>query len=303
MAYKVLICDQLPAYAAKRFEDAGFEVTTKTGMDSDELLATLPGYHAAIIRSATKVREPHIDAAIDTLKVVIRGGVGIDNIDHEYARSKGVSIRNTPAATSNSVAELALGLMLSLARHIVKGTTTLKNGDWAKKKLKGTEIAGKTLGLIGVGRIGACLAEKCMALGMSVVAYDKYVKESPMEGITMMELDDVLAKADYISLHIPFDKKVGATIGADQFAKMKDGVYLVNCARGGTVDEDAMLAALDSGKLAGAGLDVFVGEPEPRADVVGHEKVICTPHIGASAVEGQDRIVDIVEEILKEELV
>lgn len=302
MAYKVLICDQLPDYAPMRFEDAGFEVTVKTGMDHDELLKTLPGYNACVIRSATKVREPHIDAAIDSLKVIIRGGVGIDNIDHEYAKSKGVSVRNTPAATSNSVAELALGLMLSLARHIPKGTMTLKNGEWAKKKLKGTEIAGKTLGLIGVGRIGASLAAKCMALGMKVVAYDLFVKDAPAAGIEMKELDDVLAEADYISLHIPFDKKVGATIGKDQLAKMKDGAYLVNCARGGTVDEDAMLAALDSGKLAGAALDVFVGEPEPRADVVGHEKVICTPHIGASAVEGQDRIVDIVEEILKEEL-
>ena len=301
MAYKVLICDQLPDYAKKRFEDAGFDVTVKTGMDSDELLATIPDYHAAVIRSATKVREPHIDAG-KNLKVVIRGGVGIDNIDHQYAKTKGVSVRNTPAATSNSVSELALGLMLSLARHIVPATTTLKNGEWAKKKLKGTEIAGKTLGLVGVGRIGASLAEKCMALGMNVVAYDLYVKESPMDGIEMMELDDVLAKADYLSLHIPFDKEKGATIGETEFKKMKNSAYLVNCARGGTVDEDAMLKALDDGEIAGAAVDVFVGEPNPRADVVGHDKVICCPHLGASAVEGQDRIVDIVEDILKEEL-
>lgn len=301
MAYKVLICDQLPDYAKKRFEDAGFEVDVKVGMDSDELLKTIPDYHACVIRSATKVREPHIDAGTN-LKVVIRGGVGIDNIDHAYAKTKGVSVRNTPAATSNAVAELALGHMFALARHIVQGTMTLKNGEWAKKSLKGTELAGKTLGLIGVGRIGACLAEKCMALGMDVIAYDLYVKESPLEGIKMVELDDVLKNSDYISLHIPFDKEKGATVGEREFGLMKPTAYLVNCARGGTVDEDAMLKALDEGKFAAAAVDVFVGEPKPREDVCTHPKVICTPHLGASAVEGQDRIVDIVEEILKEEL-
>ena len=301
MAYKVLICDQLPAYAPKRFEDAGFEVTVKTGMDADELEKTIPDYHACVIRSATKVRERHIDAG-KNLKVIIRGGVGIDNIDHAYAKEKGVSVRNTPAATSNAVAELALGHMLALARHIPQGTMTMKNGEWAKKALKGTEIMGKTLGLVGAGRIGVCLAEKCMALGMDVIAYDLYIKESPAPGIKMVELEEVLKNSDYISLHIPFDKEKGATIGEKEFKMMKNSAYLVNCARGGTVDEDAMLAALDAGEIAGAAVDCFVGEPEPRADVTGHAKVICTPHLGASAVEGQDRIVDIVEEILKEEL-
>lgn len=301
MAYKVLICDALPDYTPKKLEDAGYQVTVKTGMSPEELVATIPDYHAVVIRSATKVRVPAIDAG-KNLKVIIRGGVGIDNIDHEYARSKGISVRNTPAATSNSVAELALGLMLSLARHIPQGTMTLKNGEWAKKQLKGTEIMGKTLGLVGAGRIGVALAQKCMALGMKVIAYDLYIKESPADGIEMVDLDQVLRESDYISLHIPFDKETGAVIRSAEFDKMKSSAYLVNCARGGVVDEDDLLKALDSGKLAGAAVDVFVGEPNPRADVVGHAKVICTPHLGASAEEGQDRIVDILLDVLKEEL-
>jgi D-3-phosphoglycerate dehydrogenase len=301
MAYKVCLCDALPGYTKGRLEAAGFEVDVRTGMDADELEKAVPEYHALVIRSATSVRERHIDAG-KKLKVVIRGGVGIDNIDHVYAKSKGVSVRNTPAATSNSVAELALGLMLSMARHIVRANNTLKDGEWAKKQLKGTELYGKTLGLIGAGRIGVSLAQKAIALGMTVVAYDKFIKNPPIDGIEMVELEDVIKTSDYISLHIPFVKEEGATLGATELAMMKPTAYLVNCARGGTVDEDALMAALDKGQLAGAASDVFVGEPKPRRDFVDHPKIIVSPHLGASAAEGQDRIVDIVEDILKEEL-
>lgn len=301
MAYKLLICDKLPDYAKGRFEALGLEVTVKTGMTPEELEATIPPYHVVLVRSATKVRKQHIDAGTN-LKLIVRGGVGIDNIDAEYARGKGIKVMNTPTATSNSVAELALGLMLDLARHISRGTMSMKNGEWLKKQLSGREIAGKTLGLIGAGRIGVCLAEKCIALGMKVVAHDLFIKDAPIKGITMVDLDTLLAQSDYISLHIPLDKAKGATLGAAEFKKMKKGAYLVNCARGGTVDEDAMLAALNDGTLAGAGLDVFVGEPDYRKDVVAHPNVICTPHIGASTAEGQDRVVDEAEKIFKAEL-
>lgn len=301
MSCKILIADPLPDSARKKLEDAGHNVDVKTGMSPEELVEAIPEYAGVVVRSATKVRQPAIDAGAN-LKVIVRGGVGIDNIDHEYARSKGISVRNTPTATSNSVSELALGHMFALARHIPQGTMTLKGGEWAKKQLKGTELLGKTLGLIGIGRIGAELAKKALALGMKVIAYDLYVSESPVAGVEMAERDEVLANADYLSLHIPFDKEAGPSIGAAEFEKMKDGAYLVNCARGGVVDEDAMLAALDSGKLAGAAVDVFLGEPKPREDVVSHPKVICTPHLGASTAEGQDRVADLVVEVLLEEL-
>jgi len=301
MSCKILLCDPIPESVKERLEAAGHHVDVKHGMSPEELAEVIAPYSGVVVRSATKVRKVAIDKA-ENLKVIVRGGVGIDNIDHEYARSKGISVRNTPTATSNSVAELALGMMFALARHIPQGTMTLKNGEWAKKQLKGTELLGKTLGLIGIGRIGAELAKKALALGMDVVAYDLYITESPVEGVRMAEMDEVLASADYISLHIPFDKEKGASIGEAEFSKMKKGAYLVNCARGGVVDEDAMLTALDSGQIAGAGVDVFLGEPEPRADVVGHPKVICTPHLGASTAEGQDRVADLVVEVLLEEL-
>jgi len=301
MSCKILLCDPIPDSVQQRLEAAGHHVDVKTGMSPEELAEVIEPYAGVVVRSATKVRQPAIDRG-KNLKVIVRGGVGIDNIDHEYARGKGISVRNTPTATSNSVAELALGHMMALARHIPQGTMTLKSGDWAKKQLKGTELLGKTLGLIGIGRIGTELARKAMALGMDVIAYDLYVAESPLEGIEMVARDEALARADYLSLHLPFDKEKGADIGAAEFAKMKDGAYLVNCARGGVVDEDAMLAALDSGKLAGAGVDVFVGEPAPRAEVIGHPQVICTPHLGASTAEGQDRVADLVVEVLLEEL-
>ncbi len=301
MSCKILLCDPIPDTVKNRLEAAGHHVDVKHGMSPEELAEVIAPYAGVVVRSATKVRQVAIDKA-ENLKVIVRGGVGIDNIDHEYARGKGISVRNTPTATSNSVAELALGHMFSLARHIPQGTMTLKNGEWAKKQLKGTELLGKTLGLIGIGRIGAELAKKALALGMDVIAYDLYVTESPVEGVKLVSQDEALANADYISLHIPFDKEKGASIGKAEFDKMKDGVYLVNCARGGVVDEDAMLAALDSGKLAGAGIDVYLGEPNPRPDVVGHTKVFCTPHLGASTAEGQDRVADLVVEVLLEEL-
>ena len=253
-----------------------------------------------IVRSATKVRVPVIDAA-KNLKVIIRGGVGIDNIDVDYARSKGIEVRNTPAASSPSVAELALGHMFSVYRFIAASTWRMRQGEdfkKIKKESQGRELAGKTLGIIGIGRIGKELAKRALALGMKVIAYDAYVTDPGIEGVTMVSFDELLSQADIISLHVPkTDKPI---IGREEFAKMKDGAVIINTARGGVVDEDALLEALDSGKLYGAAIDVFVGEPNPKPELVNHPKVSVTPHLGASTNEAQERIGEEIIKILNE---
>ncbi len=291
MAFKVLASDTLAAASIAAMRDAGLEVDEKTGLSVDELKAEIGAYDAIVIRSATKVRAEIIDAAAN-LKLVVRAGVGLDNVDVEYAKTKGVEVRNTPAASSNSVAELALGHILSLARHIGRGTASMKAGNWEKKQLKGIEIEGKTLGIVGIGRIGQMLARKAVALGMRVICHDAYLTESPIpDTAPMVGFDELIAESDFISLHIPFDPAVGATFGAVQFASMKDGVRLVNCARGGVVDETALVDAIQSGKVAGAALDVFESEPaSPDHPLFSLDAVSFTPHIGASTVEAQTRV-------------
>jgi len=272
----------------------------KTGMTPEELIETVPPFEAMIVRSATKVRVPVIDAA-KNLKVIIRGGVGIDNIDVDYARSKGIEVRNTPAASSPSVAELALGHMFSVYRFIAASTWRMRQGEdfkKIKKESQGRELAGKTLGIIGIGRIGKELARRALALGMKVIAYDAYVTDPGIEGVTMVSFDELLSQADIISLHVPkTDKPI---IGCEEFTKMKDGAIIINTARGGVVDEDALLEALDSGKLYGAAIDVFVGEPNPKPELVNHPKVSVTPHLGASTNEAQERIGEEIIKILNE---
>ena len=291
MTFKVLASDPLAKSAVEQMRDAGLVVDEKTDLSVDQLKAEIADYDAIVVRSATKVRAEIIDAATN-LKLIVRAGVGLDNIDVEYAKNKGIEVRNTPAASSNSVAELALGHMISLARYISRGTVSVKEGKWEKKALKGIEIDGKTLGIVGIGRIGQSLARKAQALGMSVIAYDKFVDKSPLpDVVTMVPFDELLAKSDFISLHIPFDPKAGATIGKAEIDRMKGGVRLVNCARGGVIDENALAAALESGKVGGAALDVFATEP-PTSDnpLLAQENVCFSPHIGASTVEAQARV-------------
>lgn len=291
MGFRVLASDPLDPKAVAAMREAGLEVDEKTDLTPEQLVVDIATYDAIVIRSATKVRANIIDAGTN-LKLVVRAGVGLDNVDVDYAVSKGVSVRNTPAASSNSVAELAVGHMFSLARHISRATASTKAGAWEKKLLKGIEIAGKTLGIIGIGRIGQSLAKKADALGMNVLCCDAFLAESPIADVApMVGLDELLGKSDFISLHIPFDPKVGASISTAQFALMKDGVYLVNCARGGVIDEDALVAALTSGKVAGVALDVFETEP-PAADhpLFAFDNVSLTPHIGAATKEAQARV-------------
>jgi D-3-phosphoglycerate dehydrogenase len=240
-----------------------------------------------VVRSRTKVRQALIDVC-PNLKVIVRGGAGLDTIDHEYARSKGIVVMNTPLANSASVAELAIGYMLMMARSLYRATASVKAEKWDKKSFDGDEIGGKTLGLIGVGNIGKEVAKRAAVMGMTVVAYDPFVKEAA--GIKLVSLDELLAKSDYISLHLPKTKESTGMIGAAQFAKMKKGVRIVNCARGGIVDENALYEALTNGTVAGAALDVFAEEPPTDWKLLKLDNVIGSPHIGAGTKEAQGRV-------------
>jgi D-3-phosphoglycerate dehydrogenase len=284
---KVLICDKTENEYIEQMRAAGLTVDVRDDITPEELPNVLPAYDAMVVRSRTKVRQPLIDVC-PNLKVIVRGGVGLDTIDHEYAKSKGIAVMNTPLASSASVAELAIGYMFALARSMYKATTSMKAEKWDKKSFEGDEIGGKTLGLIGLGNIGQETAKRALALGMNVIAYDPYVKD--VNGIKLVTLDELLAQADYISLHLPKTKESANMIDAEQFAKMKNGVRIVNCARGGIINEDALYEALKTGKVAGAALDVFAEEPTTNWKLVQLDNVIASPHIGAATKEAQARV-------------
>ena len=294
---KILICDKTEMEAVERMRAAGLTVDTNFEITPEELTTVLPAYDGCVVRGRTKIRQPLIDLC-PGLKVIVRGGVGLDNIDADYARSKGITVMNTPKASSASVAELAIGLMFMLARSLYKATATMKAEKWEKKAFEGDELGGKTLGLIGIGNIGREVAKRANALGMTVIAYDPYVKEA--EGVRLVQLDELLAKSDYISLHLPKTKESANMIGKAQFEKMKAGVRLVNCARGGIVDEAALYEALVSGKVAGAALDVFAEEPPIDYRLLKLANVIGSPHIGAATHEAQGRVgAEVAEKLIE----
>jgi D-3-phosphoglycerate dehydrogenase len=284
---KVLVCDKTEKECIEQMRAAGLTVDTNFEITPEDLMTTLPAYDVAVVRSRTKIRQLLIDVC-PNLKLIVRGGVGLDTIDVEYARGKGIEVRNTPLASSDSVAELAIGYMFMMARSLYKATSTMKNEQWEKKAFNGDEIGGKILGLIGIGNIGKATARRATALGMSVVAYDPYV--TTFEYGQLVGLDELLAQADYISLHLPKTKESANMIGAEQFAKMKDGVRIINCARGGIINEDALYEALTNGKVAAAALDVFVEEPPTDWKLLKLDNVIGSPHIGAATKEGQGRV-------------
>ncbi|MBU3114688.1 D-2-hydroxyacid dehydrogenase [Clostridium lacusfryxellense] len=288
---RVLVTDGMEKSAIKELKAKGFEVVQEF-YEADILGEKLKDFDVIVVRSATKLRQPVIDKAVGAgrLKLIIRGGVGVDNIDVAYAIENGIKVTNTPNASSASVAELAIAHMFAVSRFINISNVAMRQGIWDKKKYVGVEIAGKILGLVGFGRISRELAKKATALGMKVIYTDIVGKVNDCDEYEFFELDDLLKKADYVSLHIPFIKKHGATIGKDQLDMMKEGAFLINCARGGVVDEAALVEALDSGKLAGAGVDVFVEEPTRNEELVNHPKVSVTPHIGAATAEAQTRI-------------
>ncbi|MDR3225381.1 MAG: D-2-hydroxyacid dehydrogenase [Clostridiales Family XIII bacterium] len=286
---KILAADGIEKSAAEKLGALGFEVTEQH-FEPEELKEQIKDYDALVVRSATKVREPIIDAALEAgrLKLIIRGGVGTDNIDVAYAKERGIDVRNTPNASSNSVAEMAVTHMFCMARHIAEAQVSMHNGAWEKKKYEGSELAGKTLGLIGMGRIGKLTAQKAAALGMTVVYTNRSGHKPENEPSQYVDLNTLLATADYISLHMP--KAPEAVITAAEIARMKDGVFIVNTARGALIDTDDLLSALESGKVAAAAMDVFTEEPPQDERLAACPKLSLTPHIGASTVEAQERI-------------
>jgi len=297
--YRVLTSDGLQQGAIDKMVAAGFEVVNEH-YNKEILGEKLKEFDALVVRSATKVTADVLEvAAQGKLKLVIRAGVGIDNIDVKYAETKNITVRNTPNASSDSVAELVLGHMFAVTRFLGISNYTMRNGEWNKKHYEGVEIGGKTLGIIGMGRIGRSLAKKAEALGMKVIYTDLFGKQEGLK-YEFLDLEELLKKADFLSLHVPYDKNLGSLIGKKEFDLMKDGVYIVNCARGKVVDEAALLEALNSGKVAGAGIDVFEEEPTANEVLVNHPKVSVTPHIGAATKEAQDRIgEEVVETVLE----
>ena len=286
---KVLANDGLEISAINEIKKNGIYIETNH-LDKEELIENIKNYDVLVVRSNTKVTSDVLEAgAKRNLKLVIRAGVGIDNIDLDYAKKVGIKVSNTPDASSDSVAELALGHMFSVARYIAVANYTMRNGQWNKKQYKGSEIAGKILGIIGMGRIGKALAGKAEALGMKIIYADVLGKQDNL-AYEFMDLDNLLKVSDYVSLHVPYDKDKGALISSREISMMKEGAVIINCARGKVVDEEALLEGLNSGKLAGAGIDVFEQEPSKNTELINHERVSVTPHIGASTKEAQERI-------------
>lgn len=296
---KVIISDPIAGIGVEMMRQAGIEVDVETSLAPEELERTVGGYDIIIIRSATKVRKPIIEVA-KNLKLIVRAGVGLDNIDVEYAKSKGIEVMNTPAATSNAVAELTVGYLFALARRLPQTTASMRAGRWEKKKFSGSEIAGKTLGLVGYGRIGWLVAKKALALGMEIIAYDPYVADPRELEMEFVFLEELLKRADYISMHLPLTNETRDLIAGPQFKLMKDGVRIINCARGGTINEDALYEAIVSGKVEGAALDVYLEEPAKGNKLFELDEVIGSPHIGASTVEAQHRVgVEVAEKVIE----
>ncbi len=285
---KILICDGLHPDALEELNSiSDFDITLKTGMDEEELLKTIPGYNAAVVRSATTIRKRVIDAASD-LEIIVRAGIGLDNIDVSDAEGAGIQVANTPSATTISVAEHTFGLMLDTVRNHGQANLSMKAHKWEKKALKGTELYGKTLGIIGSGRIGLAVADRAIAFGMKVIAFDMVDIKTDLD-INQVSLEDLFAQADMISLHLPLTEKTKHMISDDAFKHMKDGVIIINASRGGVVHEAALLRALVSGKVRAAGIDVYEKEPTDNFPLIDHPNVIAMPHIGAAAKEGQKR--------------
>lgn len=300
---KVLICDPMdPKAAGQMMGISGLEIIhNDQGTPANELLKVVPEYDCLVVRSATKVTREVIDAGVN-LKLLVRGGVGLDNIDVPYAESRGIVVRNTPAASSVSVAELAIGMMFSLSRKIHAADASMKAMKWEKKRFKGVELWGKTVGIIGIGRIGQELAKRCIGLGMYAIAYDPYVKAEAVGMADLLDatLDDLLGRSDYISVHVPHNDETHHMLSTDQFKKMKGSAFIIDCARGGVLDEPALAQALKDGEIAGAGLDVYEKEPATEHIFAEFDNMVLTPHVGAQTKEGQARVgfevVDIVHE-------
>ena len=297
--FKILITDGLDE-SGQSILRANANVDDQSGISADDLLKVIPDYDALIVRGRTKVTPSTMDAAA-RLKVIGRAGVGVDNIDLDAAKKHKITVVNAPMSTSLAVAELTFGLLLALAREIPRADAGMKLGGWLKKELEGVELNGKTLGLIGFGRIGVEVGKRASAFGMNVIAYDPLISEDEIQerGAEPVSIQDLYAWSDFISLHLPLNVQTRDMMGKLAFSQMKDGVRIACAARGGIIDESALLQALNSGKVAGAALDVFGQEPPGLTETVSHPRVIATPHIGAQTVEAQSRASeDIANEVL-----
>jgi D-3-phosphoglycerate dehydrogenase len=297
--WKILLTDGIDE-SGKAILQEKAQVDDRPGISPEELLQVVGDCDALVVRGRTQVTGEVLDAA-KNLKVIGRAGVGVDNIDLAAATQHGVTVVNAPTSTTLAVAELVLGLMFSLARNIPRADADMKSGQWTKKELKGVELNGKVLGVIGMGNIGSAVAERAAALGMQVIGYDPLLdaREIQARGAEPVGLDDVYARSDFITLHVPLNPETRGMIGGQQFGRMRRGVYILCTARGGVIDETALLGALETGQVAGAALDVYAKEPPGLTALVAHPNVVATPHIGAQTEEAQERASQsIAEEVL-----
>lgn len=288
---KVLVTDTISEKGIELLKKTGFGVDLKTGLDAQRLIETVPGYDAMIVRSSVKVTKGVIDAA-KGLKVIVRAGVGTDNIDITAATEKGIVVMNTPFGNTVSAAEHTVAFIIMLAKQILHGHLSMKKGEWERKRFKGIELAGKSLGIIGLGRVGVLVAKAANGLSMEVIAVDPYAKEEDARqlGVRMVPFDELVKTADFITVHVPLTPKTKYLLGREQFAMMKKGARIVNVARGGVIDEEALYDALVSGRVAAAAIDVWENEPPGQHKLLELEQVIATPHLGASTEEAQEKV-------------
>ncbi len=291
---RVLVADPIAESAVAKIEAAGLEVVKRNADTDGPIEEQIKGFDCVVVRSATKITKEVIEAA-DNLKLVVRAGVGLDNVDQDAAKAKGVVVQNTPEAPTVSVAEMVFSLLFALARNVTQADSSMKDERWEKKKLKGTELWNKTLGIVGFGRIGQEVGKRAKAFDMEVLAYDVIDIDDACKqvGAKRADLDTIIEQADYISLHVPLLPQTKGMIGEKEFKKMKKTAFIVNTARGGVVDEKALLAALNDGEIAGAGLDVYENEPPADWQLVKHPKLVATPHLASSTGEAQDRVGDL----------
>lgn len=297
---KILVSDPLSAEGIKILKEQA-EVTEQTFENREDLIKAIVDYDALVVRSGTKVTAEVIEAG-KNLKVIGRAGVGVDNIDVDKATEKGIMVINAPEGNTISAAEHTIAMLTALARNISEASVSVKKGEWKRSKFLGVELYQKTLGIVGLGRIGGEVARRCKGMGMKIVAYDPYISPEQGEkmGIRMASLEETLKEADFITLHLPMVSKTYHLIGEEQFAMMKEGVRIVNCARGGLIDEQALCRAIEEGKVAGAALDVFETEPPRECPLIKHSNVIMTPHLGASTREAQVNVaVQVAGQVLK----
>ncbi len=297
---KVLLADKVAKTAAEILQKAGLEVDSKPGLSEDEIVSIIPQYDAMIVRSGVKVT-PRILEAGKKLKVVGRAGVGVDNIDKETAAKLGIAVENTPLGNVNAAAEHTLTMLMMLAKHVIHGNASLKGGNWDRKSFNAIELKGKTLGIVGIGNVGKKVAKVAVALEMNVIGYDPFVdaEKAKSMNIEKVELDAAIKNSDFLTVHVPLNDKTKNMISKDQFSQMKTGVRILNVARGGVINEKALLDALNSGKVAAAAIDVWETEPPTLRELVECDKVIATPHLGASTVEAQENVaLDMAEQIV-----